>query len=303
MTGPDRRRLDGRTTLWWRRSAAHETFGTVTLIRPMKLRRKLILTVLAWTAALGMSAPILWMALTAFKTDLDAIQFPPRLLFTPTLDNFIAAMSPTGVPRPLANSLVEAAGATALCLLFGLPAAYALALRDARHRKAVLVGMLVTRFMPGIGVMIPMYLIFKTIGLIDTQVGLILIYAMSNLPIVVWMLFSYMREIPRDVLDSASIDGATVPQQIVLVVMPLCLPGLCSTALLSIVLCWNEAFWSLQMTSSAGAPLSAYIATLSDDLLWARLSAASLLAIGPILVIGWLTQRQFVRGLTFGAVR
>ena len=151
--------------------------------------------------------------------------------------------------------------------------------------------------------MLPMYLIFKTIGLIDTQLGLIHIYALLNLPIVLWRLYSYMREVPRDILEAARMDGAQVKQQLVYVLLPLCLPGVCSTALLSIVICWNEAFWSIQMTSSAGAPMSAYIATLSGDLLWARLSAASLLAIGPILLIGWLTQRTFVRGLTFGAVR
>ena len=112
-----------------------------------------------------------------------------------------------------------------------------------------------------------------------------------------------MREIPRDILDSARIDGATPKKQIVFVLLPLCAPGIASTALLSIILCWNEAFWSIQMTFSQGAPLSAYIATLSDSLLWAKLSAASLLAVGPILLLGWVTQRQFVRGLTFGAVR
>ena len=148
-----------------------------------------------------------------------------------------------------------------------------------------------------------MYLIFKAIGLIDTQLGLILIYTLLNLPIVVWMLFSYMREIPREILESARMDGATIRQQLIDLLVPLCMPGICSTALLSIVLCWNEAFWSLQMTSSAGAPISAYIATLTSDLHWATLSAASLMAIGPILLIGWLTQRRLVRGLTFGAVR
>ena len=163
--------------------------------------------------------------------------------------------------------------------------------------------MLVTRFMPGIGMLLPMYLIFKGLDLIDTQLGLVVVYALMNLPIVVWMLYSHMCEIPRVILEATRMDGATVTQQLRHVLLPLCLPGVSSTALLSVVLCWNEAFWSLQPTSSAGAPLSAYVATLSGDLQWAKLSAASLLAVGPILLVGCLTQRTFVRGLTFGAVR
>ena len=267
----------------------------------MTTLNKIAMTALAWAVALSLSLPILWMAVTAFKTDVDALQLPPKLLFKPTLENFAAASA--SVVRPILNSIVESSGATALCFLFGLPAAYGLAFHGGRWRNRVLLGMLATRFMPGIGIMLPMYLIFKTMGLIDTQLGLILIYALLNLPIVVWLLYSYIREVPWDILEAARMDGAQVKQQLVYVLLPLCLPGICSTALLSVVLCWNEAFWSIQMTSSAGAPISAYIATLSGDLLWARLSAASLLAVGPILLVGWLTQRTFVRGLTFGAVR
>ncbi len=269
----------------------------------MKTMKKLAVTGLAWAVALSVSLPILWMAITAFKTDRDALNIPPTLLFTPTLENFAAANGTVPVLRPVLNSIVESGGATALCFLFAFPAAYALAFHGGRSRNAVLMGMLMTRFMPGIGIMLPIYLIFKAIGLIDTQLGLILVFALINLPIVIWMLYSYMREIPREILDSARLDGATTSQQFVHVLLPLCLPGVCSAALLSAVLCWNESFWSIQMTSSAGAPLSAYISTLSGDVLWAKLSAACLLAVGPILLVGWLTQRTFVRGLTFGAVR
>ena len=268
----------------------------------MALPKKLVLTGLAWSVALLMAAPILLMTLTAFKTD-AAADLGPFAAFTPTLANFASQNPNVGMMRPLLNSGVEAAGGTALCLVFALPAAYGLAFHGGRRRNAVLLGMLMTRFMPGVGVMIPMYLIFKAIGLIDTQVGLVLIDAATNLPIVVWMLYSNMRDIPREILDSARIDGASVTQRIVFLLVPLCAPGLASAALLSIVLCWNEAFWSIQMTSAEGAPLSAYIASLSGGPLPAEISATSLLAIAPILVIGWLTQRQFARGLTFGAVR
>ena len=268
----------------------------------MTFRRKVALTGLAWSAALLMVLPILLMALTAFKTD-AAADLGPFASFTPTLGSFASQNSNIGILRPVLNSVVEAGGGTALCFLFALPAAYGLAFHEGRKRNAILIGMLVTRFMPGVGVMIPMYLIFKTIGLIDTQLGLVLIYATINLPIVIWMLYSYMREIPREILESGRLDGASVAQQVVFLLLPLCAPGIASTALLSVVLCWNEAFWSLQMTSAEGAPLSAYIASLSGGPLPAEISATSLLAIAPILVVGWAAQRQFARGLTFGAVR
>ena len=267
----------------------------------MALPKKLVLTGLAWSIALLMAAPILLMILTALKTD-AAADLGPFAPFTPTLVNFASQNADVGMLRPVLNSVVEAGGGTLLCLVFGLPAAYGLAFHAGR-RNAVLFGMLMTRFMPGVGVMVPMYLIFKAVGLIDTQLGLVLIYAATNLPIVVWMLHSYMRDIPRDILESATIDGASAMQQIVFLLLPLCAPGLASTALLSIVLCWNEAFWSIQMTAAEGAPLSAYIAALSGDPMPAKISAASLIAIAPIILIGWIAQRQFARGLTFGAVR
>lgn len=268
----------------------------------MTFREKIAVTGLAWCVALAMAAPILLMALTAFKTD-AAADLGPLAPFTPTLANFAARNAAIGMLRPLLNSVVESVGGTALCLLLALPTAYALAFHGGRRRDLVLLGMLATRFMPGIGVMIPIYLIFKAVGLVDTRLGLVLIYAVVNLPIATWMLYSHMRDVPREILDSATIDGASATQQIALLLVPLCAPGIASTALLSIILCWNEAFWSIQMTSAAGAPLSAYVASLSGGPLPAEISAASLVAIGPILLIGWAAQRQFVRGLTFGAVR
>ena len=267
----------------------------------MMLHRKTARTAAAWSVALMMASPIIWMALTAFKTDLEASRFPPSLVFQPTLEN--VALAGASLARPTLNSVAEAVGATGLCFLLGFPAAYALAFGEMRARNTILLGMLATRLTPGIGVMIPIYLIFKAVGLIDTLVGLALVFALTNLPIVVWLLFSSMREIPREILESARLDGATPKQQLLLILLPLCAPGLCSTALLSVILCWNEAFWSVQLTSSAGMPVSAFVGTLSGDLLWAKFSASSLLAVGPILLIGWAAQRQLVRGLTFGAVR
>jgi sorbitol/mannitol transport system permease protein len=165
--------------------------------------------------------------------------------------------------------------------------------------------MLSTKMLPAVGVLVPIYLLARDSGMLDTRTGLILIFTLSNLPIVVWMLYSFFKEVPHEILEASRMDGAKVGQQIRYLLLPLSLPGIASTALLSIILCWNEAFWSLNLTASQAGPLTAFIASFSspEGLFWAKLSAASTLAIAPILVFGWITQRQLVRGLTFGAVK
>ena len=135
--------------------------------------------------------------------------------------------------------------------------------------------------------------------------GLAMVFTLINLPIVVWMLYTFFKEVPKDILEAGRMDGAKPKQELVHLLMPLALPGIASTALLAIILAWNEAFWSLNLTSSNAAPLTAFIASFSapEGLFWAKLSAASTVAIAPILVFGWMSQRQLVRGLTFGAVK
>jgi sorbitol/mannitol transport system permease protein len=190
-------------------------------------------------------------------------------------------------------------------MLFAIPAAYAMAFYPGRRTKDLLMWMLSTKMMPAVGVLVPIYLIFRQTGLLDTWTGIIIMFSLMNLPIVVWMLYSFFREVPKEILEASRMDGATPVQQMSLLLLPMSLPGVMSTGLLSIILCWNEAFWSINLTSVKAAPLTALIASFSspEGLFWAKLSAASLLAIAPILVFGWLTQRQLVRGLTFGAVK
>jgi sorbitol/mannitol transport system permease protein len=156
-----------------------------------------------------------------------------------------------------------------------------------------------------VGVLVPVFLLWRRFGLLDTRVGLVLINTMSVLPIVVWMLYSYFREVPKEILEASRMDGATPREELTHVLIPLTTPGIASTALLAIILSWNEAFWSLNLTTVKAATLTAFTASFSspEGLFWAKLSAASTLAILPILVFGWISQRQFVRGLSFGAVK
>jgi sorbitol/mannitol transport system permease protein len=261
--------------------------------------------VVGWTSALVMFFPIFWMLLTAFKSEIDAVATPPLLFFTPTLDNFTAVNDRADYFAYAWNSIVESLGATLFGLAISVPAAYAAAFFPTKRTKDLLLWMLSTKMLPAVGVLVPMYLLFRDTGLLDTRTGLIIVFTLSNLPIVVWMLYSFFKEVPHEILEAGRMDGARVGAQIQHLLIPLTLPGIASTALLSVILCWNEAFWSLNLTAANAGPLTAFIASFSspEGLFWAKLSAASTLAIAPILVFGWLTQRQLVRGLTFGAVK
>jgi len=165
--------------------------------------------------------------------------------------------------------------------------------------------MLSTKMLPSVGVLYPIYLLFIQLGLLDSILGLTLVLMLINLPIIVWMLYTYFTEIPKDILEAARIDGARLWDEIIRILLPLSIPGIASTLLLNFILAWNEAFWTLNLTAAKAAPLTAFIASYSspEGLFFAKLSAASTLAIAPVIVLGWFSQKQLVRGLTFGAVK
>jgi sorbitol/mannitol transport system permease protein len=273
-------------------------------MRPSR-NAQLLTAIVGWTVALVMFFPVLWMLLASFKTEIDAVATPPLLLFEPTLDNYREVIGRADYFGAARNSVLISVGSTVLGLLFALPAAYAMAFFPGRRTKDLLVWMMSTKMMPAVGVLVPIYLLFRDSGLLDTRAGLILIAMVANLPIIVWLLYSFLREIPKDIVEASRMDGARPFAQLTLVLLPLMLPGVASTALLSIILTWNEAFWTINLTATHAAPLTAFIASFSspEGLFWARLAAASTLAVAPIVVFGWLSQRQLVRGLTFGAVK
>lgn len=259
----------------------------------------------AWTAAVIFFFPIFWMVLTSFKTELQAIATPPLLVFEPTLENYILINDRTDYFKYAFNSVITSFGGTLLAMLIAIPSAYAMAFSPGRYTKDILLWMLSTKMLPAVGVLMPIYLIAQQFGLLDTRVLLIIIYALINLPIVMMILFTYFKEIPKEILEASRMDGCTTFNEIVQVVMPLAWGGIASTALLSIVLLWNEAFWSIVLTSSDAGTLVALVASFSspEGLFWAKVSAVSTLACAPIVVLGWLCQKQLVAGLTFGAVK
>ena len=276
------------------------------MARRVSTSYKVSMTVIAWAVAFLIFFPILWMILTSFKTELEAFSTPPQFLFFEwTTENYVVVQERSDYVRYAMNSVILAGGATLLGLIIAIPAAWAMAFFPTRRTKDLLLWMLSTKMMPAVGVLVPIYLLFRTLGLLDTHIGLIVVLGLANLPIVVWMLFTYFKEIPKDILEAARMDGASSWKEVVFVLAPMAVPGIASTILLNVILAWNEAFWTLNLTTINAAPLTAFIASYSspEGLFWAKLSAASTLAIAPILVLGWFSQRQLVRGLTFGAVK
>lgn len=264
-----------------------------------------IAVIAAWVVACLFFFPIFWMVLTSFKTELQAIAIPPLLFFEPTLDNFSLIQERTDYTKFAWNSVVTSVGGTVLAMIIAIPSAYAMAFNTGRFTKDILLWMLSTKMLPAVGVLMPIYLLSQKFGLLDTKIVLVVIYALINLPIIMMILFNYFREIPKEILEASRMDGTSTWNEITQIVMPLAWGGIASTALLSIVLCWNEAFWSINLTSADAGTLTALVASFSspEGLFWAKLSAVSTLACAPIVVFGWLCQKQLVQGLTFGAVK
>lgn len=271
-----------------------------------KIRTKIIMTVVAWSVGLLLFFPVIWTILTSFKTEAEAVASTPSFVFFDwTLENYAEVQSRSNYLHHFWNSVVLSLGSTVLGLCIAIPGAWSCAFVPNKNTKNVLMWMLSTKMLPPVGVLIPIYLLFREMGLLDNRLGLVMVLTLINLPIIVWMLFTYFKEIPNEILEAARMDGATLWREICYVLTPIALPGIASTMLLNIILAWNEAFWTLNLTAVNAAPLTAFIASYSspEGLFYAKLSAASTMAIAPILVMGWFSQKQLVRGLTFGAVK
>ena len=250
------------------------------MARKVSTARKLTFTAIAWVIALLIFFPILWTILTSFKTEAEAVASPPSFVFFDwTLENYAEVQARSDYFKHFSNSVVISLGSTLFGLLIAIPAAWAMAFSPTKKTKDVLMWMLSTKMMPPVGALIPVYLI--------------------------WMLYTYFREIPGEILEAARMDGASLAKEITHILAPMAVPGIASTVLLNIILAWNEAFWTLNLTASKAAPLTTFIASYSspEGLFYAKLSAASTMAIAPVLILGWFSQKQLVRGLTFGAVK
>ncbi len=265
-----------------------------------------LLSIFTLLLALAMFFPILWMVLTSFKTEQMAITFPPQFFFQPTLENWRIALFNSPFLEYLWNTVIITFFAILLSLLLGVPTAYAMAFYQTKRTDSSLLWMMSTRMLPPAGVIVPLYVLFLKLGLLDTHLGLIILYAGMNFPLVVWMMRSFMLEVPYEVVEAARLDGANLWQEFMRVIMPLLIPGLAATALLAMIFTWNEFFLAVNLTSRNASPLSVYVSTFKaaqGNLFIAKMSAAATAAVIPVLLAGWIAQRQLVTGLTMGAIK
>ncbi len=282
--------------------AAEQQSGTE--IRRRRNPRQGLLTAVTWIIAIGFFFPVLWMVLTAFKQESDAATNPPTFFFEPTLQQFRDVFD-AGIATPLLNSLFATIVSTILVLLLGVPAAFALSLRPVRKTKDALFFFISTKMLPIVAAIIPLYVIVGEIGMLDNVWTLVILYTAMNLPIAVWMMRSFFLEVPGELLEAASIDGASLWTSVREVILPLISPGIAATALICVIFSWNEFFFAVNMTAVNAQTMPVFLTGFmsGQGLYWAQLSAASVLAALPVVICGWIAQNKLVRGLSFGAIK
>jgi sorbitol/mannitol transport system permease protein len=261
------------------------------------------LNLLTYVVAVVLVFPALWLALTAFKTEVAAYSIPPTIIFRPVLDNVASALG--DYTHPFVNSLIIVGCSTLAALALGLPAAFSAAIRPTRRVGDLLLWVVSTRFMPAVGAIVPLYLIFKNLGLLDTHLGMVIVYTAMNAPLVVLIMYSFFRDIPGEIIEASLVDGASGLRSFMAVVLPLAMPGIATSALLCSIFSWNEFFFAVNLTNTTATTLPVYMSSFmtSEGFFWSRMSAAATLAVLPIVLLGWMAQKHLVRGLTLGAVR
>jgi sorbitol/mannitol transport system permease protein len=266
--------------------------------------RKVAWTIVGWLVVFVFFFPVLWMWLEGFKTEPQAASSPPTIFFTPTLEEFQTVLG-GDFPPFFINSAFASIGSTILVIVLGLPAAYALAIRPVQRSRDVLFFFISTRFLPFAASLVPLYLLARDLQLLDNIFALTAIYTTINLPLGVWLLRSFLLEIPPELFEAARVDGAKFRHEILRIVVPLIAPGMAATALICLIFSWNEFFYAVNFTSSVAATAPIFLVSFISGrgLFYAKLAAAATLASLPVLMAGWIAQRQLIRGLTMGAVK
>lgn len=263
-----------------------------------------LITAITWIVALIFVAPAGWLVLTSFKQEADAYTNPPKLLFHPTLTQYSNVFH-TGFWTYLGNSAFATIASTLFVLLLGLPAAYALSIRPVPKTRDVLGFFISTKMLPIVAAIIPIYVVVNDLKLLDNIWTLVVLYTAMNLPIAVWMLRSFLLEIPGEVLEAAAVDGAGFSRTMSSVILPMISPGIAATALICVIFSWNEFFFALNLTAARAATVPLFLVGFisSEGLYYAQLAAGAVLASLPVVIAGWIAQRQLVRGLSMGAIK
>jgi sorbitol/mannitol transport system permease protein len=260
-------------------------------------------TLLAWVVAIAFFLPVLWMVITAFKPESAAETWPPKFTFSPTLAQFRLVFAGWG--PYVTHSLIATTVSTLLVLVLGVPAAYALSVYPIKHWRDGLFFFISTKMLPIVAVIGPLYVIALHVHLLDSIWVLIILYTAMNLPLAIWLIRSFMLEVPGELLEAARLDGAGRPREITEVIMPVISPGLVSTALICVIFAWNELFLALNLTitNAATMPMFLISSVPQEGLYLAHLSAAATVASVPVIIVGWIAQRSLVRGLSMGAIK
>lgn len=260
--------------------------------------------VVAWIVGVLFVLPVLWMVLTSLHSEPDAATNPPSIAAALTLDGYRAffAAQPAA---PLINSAMASVISTLIVLALAIPAAFALSIRPVEKWTDVMFFFLSTKFMPLVAGLLPLYLFATEVGMLDNIWLLVLLYTSMNLPIAVWMMRSFFMEVPKELLEAASIDGASLWTSVREVILPLISPGIAATALICVIFSWNEFFFAVNMTAVNAQTMPVFLTGFmsGQGLFWAQLSAASVLAALPVVICGWIAQNKLVRGLSFGAIK
>ncbi len=272
--------------------------------RGRRSRRGSALGLLAWLAGLVFFLPVAYMALTSFHAEADAASSPPDLTAPLTLDGYREFFD-AGPWPPLINSTTASVCSTLLVLLLALPAAYALSIRPVRKWTDVLFFFLSTKMLPVVAGLLPIYLFAKNTGFLDNIWLLVLLYTSMNLPIAVWMLQSFLADVPVSVIEAAQLDGARLPVVLGRVVAPIVLPGIAATALICFIFSWNEMLFARVLTGVIAETSPVFLTSFitSQGLFLAQLSAASIAISLPVLAAGFAAQDKLVQGLSLGAVK
>lgn len=263
-----------------------------------------LITAFTWVVALMFFFPVAWMVFTSLKSESDAASIPPQFFVALDFQQYENVFN-RGMGPYLLNSLTASLGSTAIVLLLAIPAAYALSVRPIRRVQDVLFFFISTRFLPAAASILPVFFILKTIGALDNITAISLLYSAMNLPIAVWMMRSFFNEVPMEIVEAAQIDGANLRVELTRVVLPILLPGIAAVALICFIFSWNEYFLATLLTTDTARTTPPFLASFVDGRgkFLAVLSAASTIAVLPVVIAGWVAQKQLVRGLAMGAVK
>ena len=264
--------------------------------------------ILAWAVGLLFVAPVLWMVLTSFHSEVDAATNPPSIAAPLTLDGYRTFLGLDGGRDPwppLINSLTASVLSTLLVLVLAIPAAYALSIKPVKKWTDVLFFFLSTKFLPIVAGLLPLFLFAKNTGLLDNINLLILLYTSMNLPIAVWMMRSFLAEVPVEMLEAAQLDGAGLITLLRRVIAPVALPGIAATALICFIFSWNELLLARTLTSTVAGTAPSFLTgfATSQGLFLAQVCAAAFAVSLPVLAAGFAAQDKLVQGLSLGAVK